>query len=89
LDKIISDGALILAESDIDIIRKKHEMKGLSMDTNTDLRWRLLAGRKASEDGDLLLSAAVPIIHVSNSCFSHMCRHEVPCLQSEHLLASL
>uniref|UniRef100_A0A0E0HJH5 Zinc finger PHD-type domain-containing protein n=1 Tax=Oryza nivara TaxID=4536 RepID=A0A0E0HJH5_ORYNI len=65
LDKIISDGALILAESDIDIIRKKHEMKGLSMDTNTDLRWRLLAGRKASEDGDLLLSAAVPIIHQS------------------------
>ena len=65
MDKIISDGALILAESDIDIIRKKHEMKGLSMDTNTDLRWRLLAGRKASEDGDLLLSAAVPIIHQS------------------------
>uniref|UniRef100_A0A0E0L6P8 Zinc finger PHD-type domain-containing protein n=1 Tax=Oryza punctata TaxID=4537 RepID=A0A0E0L6P8_ORYPU len=65
LDKIISDGALMLAESDIDIIRKKHEMKGLSMDTNTDLRWRLLAGRRASEDGDLLLSAAVPIIHQS------------------------
>ncbi|XP_015694144.1 uncharacterized protein LOC102710214 isoform X2 [Oryza brachyantha] len=65
LDKIISDGALMLPESDIDIIRKKHEMKGLSMDTNTDLRWRLLAGRSASEDGDLLLSAAVPIIHQS------------------------
>ncbi|KAL5211167.1 hypothetical protein ABZP36_022014 [Zizania latifolia] len=65
LDNIISDGAQILPESDIDIIRKKHEMKGLSMDTNTDLRWRLLAGRSASEDGDLLLSAAVPIIHQS------------------------
>ncbi|KAL5225641.1 hypothetical protein ABZP36_012280 [Zizania latifolia] len=65
LDKIISDGAQLLPESDIDIIRKKHEMRGLSMDTNTDLRWRLLAGRSVSEDGDLLLSDAVPIIHQS------------------------
>uniref|UniRef100_A0A0D9WKQ2 PHD-type domain-containing protein n=1 Tax=Leersia perrieri TaxID=77586 RepID=A0A0D9WKQ2_9ORYZ len=65
LDKIIADGALLLPESDIDIIRKKHETKGISMDSNVDIRWRLLAGRSASEDGDLLLSAAVPIIHQS------------------------
>lgn len=65
LDKIISDGAQLLSQSDVDIIRKKHETRGLSMDTNTDLRWRLLAGRIATEDGNLLLSAAVPIIHQS------------------------
>lgn len=65
LDKIISDGAQPLSGSDIDIIRKKHESKGLIMDTDTDIRWQLLAGRSATEDGNLLLSSAVPIIHQS------------------------
>ncbi|CAM0912296.1 unnamed protein product [Alopecurus aequalis] len=65
LDNIISNGAQPLSESDIDIIRGKHESKGLVMDTDTDIRWQLLAGRSATEDGNLLLSSAVPIIHQS------------------------
>lgn len=59
-----------MSQSDVDIIRKKHETRGLSMDTNTDLRWRLLAGRIATEDGNLMLSAAVPIIHVRAAVFN-------------------
>ncbi|XP_062233871.1 uncharacterized protein LOC133931052 isoform X2 [Phragmites australis] len=65
LDKIISDRAQLLSEPDIDIIRKKHEAKGLCMDTSTDLRWQLLSGRIATEDDSILLSAAVPIFHQS------------------------
>ncbi|XP_062227788.1 uncharacterized protein LOC133926064 [Phragmites australis] len=65
LDKIISDGAQLLSEPDMYIIRKKHETRDLCMDTITDLRWRLLSGRNATEDGSLLLSAAVPIFHQS------------------------
>lgn len=57
----------------MDIIRKKHEARDLCMDTITDLRWQLLSGRRATEDGSLLLSAAVPIFHVciasSHSCW--------------------
>jgi hypothetical protein len=70
---MISDGAQPLSESDIDIIRKKHESKGLIMDTNTDIRWQLLAGRSATEDGNLLLSSAVPIIHVCAAFFNLVC----------------
>ncbi|KQK20091.1 uncharacterized protein LOC100842921 [Brachypodium distachyon] len=65
LDKMISDGAQPLSGSDLEIIRKKHESRGLSMDTDIDIRWQLLAGRSATEDGSLLLSSAVPIIHQS------------------------
>uniref|UniRef100_A0ACD5XXA6 Uncharacterized protein n=1 Tax=Avena sativa TaxID=4498 RepID=A0ACD5XXA6_AVESA len=65
LDKIISNGAQPLSESDIDIIRKKHVSRGLMMDVNTDIRWQLVAGRSATEDGNSLLSSAVPIIHQS------------------------
>lgn len=65
LDKIISSGAQLLSEPDMDIIRKKHEARDACMDTITDLRWQLLSGRRATEDGSLLLSAAVPIFHQS------------------------
>lgn len=65
LDKIISIGAQPLSESDIDIIRKKHESRSLIMDNDAEIRWQLLAGRSATEDGNLLLSSAVPIIHQS------------------------
>ncbi|VAI68058.1 unnamed protein product [Triticum turgidum subsp. durum] len=65
LDKMISEGAQPLSESDLDIIRKKHESKGLIMDTNTEIRWQLVAGRSATEDGNSLLSSAVPVIHQS------------------------
>jgi len=65
LEKIISDGAQPLAEPDIEIIRMKHEIRGLCMDTSTDLKWQLLSGKRATEDGRILLSAAVPIFHQS------------------------
>ncbi|RCV19757.1 hypothetical protein SETIT_4G001200v2 [Setaria italica] len=65
LEKIISDGAQLLAEPDIEIIRKKHETRDLCMDTSTDLKWQLLCGKRATEDGRILLSAAVPIFHQS------------------------
>ncbi|XP_044962071.1 uncharacterized protein LOC123413187 isoform X2 [Hordeum vulgare subsp. vulgare] len=65
LDKMISEGAQPLSESDVDIIRKKHESKGLVMDANTEIRWQLVAGRSATEDGNSLLSSAVPVIHQS------------------------
>ncbi|XP_048546867.1 uncharacterized protein LOC125525903 [Triticum urartu] len=65
LDKMISEGAQPLSESDLDIIRKKHESKGLIMDTDTEIRWQLVAGRSATEDGNSLLSSAVPVIHQS------------------------
>ncbi|KAM3196987.1 hypothetical protein ACQJBY_072589 [Aegilops geniculata] len=65
LDKMISEGAQPLSESDLDIIRKKHESKGLIMDTDTEIRWQLVAGRSATEDGNSLLSCAVPVIHQS------------------------
>lgn len=51
-----------MSESDIDIIRKKHESRGLSMATSTDFR-------NAIEDGSLWLYSAVPIIHVRVALF--------------------
>ncbi|WVZ82993.1 hypothetical protein U9M48_030186 [Paspalum notatum var. saurae] len=65
LEKIISDGAQLLGEQDVEIIRKKYETKGLCMDTITDLKWQLISGKNATEDGSILLSAAVPIFHQS------------------------
>ncbi|KAL5660455.1 hypothetical protein ACJX0J_027580, partial [Zea mays] len=65
LDKIISDGAQLLADPDLEIIKKKHETRGLCMDTSKDLKWQLLSGKRATEDGSILLSAAVPIFHQS------------------------
>ncbi|KAL6848257.1 hypothetical protein ACP4OV_022385 [Aristida adscensionis] len=41
LDKIISDGAQMLQEPDMDIIRKKHEMRDLCIETTIDLRWHV------------------------------------------------
>jgi hypothetical protein len=69
LDKIMSSGAQLLSEPDMDIIRKKYEARDLCMDTVADLRWQLLSGRRATEDGSLLLSAAVPIFHVRTASF--------------------
>ena len=66
---MISEGAQPLSESDLDIIRKKHESKGLIMDVNTEIRWQLVAGRSATEDGNSLLSSAVPVIHVCAAFF--------------------
>ncbi|TVT99330.1 hypothetical protein EJB05_55330 [Eragrostis curvula] len=65
LDKIMSSGAQLLSEPDMDIIRKKHEGRDLLMDTITDLKWQLLSGRNTTEDGSVLLSAAVPVFHQS------------------------
>ncbi|RLN12171.1 hypothetical protein C2845_PM09G00060 [Panicum miliaceum] len=80
LEKIISDGAQLLAEPDIEIIRMKHEIRGLCMDTSTDLKWQLLSGKRATEDGRILLSAAVPIFHQSFDPIveAHTCRDLIP-----------
>jgi hypothetical protein len=43
------------------------------MDNDAEIRWQLLAGRSATEDGNLLLSSAVPIIHVCAAFFYLVC----------------
>ena len=73
LDKIISDGAQLLVEQDLEIIKKKHVTRGLCMDTSKDLKWQLLSGKRTTEDGSILLSAAVPIFHVSPILFDLIC----------------
>lgn len=75
LEKIISDGAQLLADLDIEIIRKKHETKGLCLDSSTDIKWQLISGKRASEDGRILLSAAVPIFHVCPVLFDLICSY--------------
>lgn len=69
LEKIISDGAQLLTDLDIEIIRNKHDTRGLCLDNSTNIKWQLISGKRASEDGKTLLSAAVPIFHVGPILF--------------------
>lgn len=67
-DLLNSGGEPVLA-MDLDVIKKKREVKGFNDDdADLDVRWRVLKD-KSSDDSKLVLSKAVAIFHVSFCCF--------------------
>ncbi|XP_060668642.1 uncharacterized protein LOC107432052 isoform X1 [Ziziphus jujuba] len=66
LQKLLVAGAEKLPDSHLDIIKKKHEEKGLDTTNGFDVRWRLISGKIASPESRVLLSKAVAIFH---ECF--------------------
>lgn len=65
LQKLLVRGEEKLPDSLLNVIKKKHESKGLNTNTDYDVRWRLLSGKLASSETKVLLSEAVAIFHVS------------------------
>ncbi|KAG1359631.1 putative increased DNA methylation 1 [Cocos nucifera] len=65
LQKLLICGAQPLPLLDVDVIRKKCDIKGFNMGANTDIRWQLLSGKTADAESRLLLSKAVAIFHES------------------------
>lgn len=65
LQKLIGDGEQRLPEALSDVLRKKCEGQDLQQSPELDIRWRLLRGKKATEDSRVWLSGAVTIFHVS------------------------
>ncbi|XP_044495262.1 uncharacterized protein LOC123218096 isoform X2 [Mangifera indica] len=55
-----------LSDSDLNDVKKKYSEKGVQIDSNTDVRWRLLSGKVATPETRFLLSQAVAIFH---DCF--------------------
>lgn len=70
LQKLLVAGAEKLPDSHLDIIKKKHEEKGLDTTNGFDVRWRLISGKIASPESRVLLSKAVAIFHVSTCLFN-------------------
>ncbi|KAI4364239.1 hypothetical protein MLD38_020359 [Melastoma candidum] len=66
LHDLIVRGSEKLQESLLNVIRKKHEERGLEKVDNIDVRWRLLSGNLHSLESRRLLSEAVAIFH---ECF--------------------
>ncbi|XP_020092860.1 uncharacterized protein LOC109713269 [Ananas comosus] len=52
--------------SEAEVIRKKRAQRGLNNDVNDEIKWRLIAGRNATEDSKSLLSGADTIFR---ECF--------------------
>ncbi|KAG0474619.1 hypothetical protein HPP92_014305 [Vanilla planifolia] len=65
LHELLRQGPEALEELDANIIRKKHDEKGLSRDALVDVRWRLLCGKNDSAEDKLLLSQAVSLFRES------------------------
>ncbi|XP_074588899.1 uncharacterized protein LOC141844801 isoform X1 [Curcuma longa] len=65
LEEYLHRGAELLPSSNIDIIKRKCDIRGLDKNLDTDIRWRLLSGRALEADSKLLLSRAVTIFHES------------------------
>ncbi|URE19145.1 PHD [Musa troglodytarum] len=65
LQEFLLRGTLPLPELNADIIKKKLENKGVNVDADVDIRWRLLSGKTDTADSKLLLSRAVAIFHES------------------------
>lgn len=65
MQKLLVTGAEKLPDSQLDIIKKKHEEKSLDTTDGFDVRWRLISGKIASPETRVLLSKAVSIFHVS------------------------
>ncbi|KAA8518665.1 hypothetical protein F0562_016139 [Nyssa sinensis] len=66
LQNLVIRGEEKLPDSLLDVIKKKHEDKGLDTITDLDVRWRLLSSKIASPETRLLLSKAVAVFH---DCF--------------------
>ncbi|KAA8516611.1 hypothetical protein F0562_016883 [Nyssa sinensis] len=66
LQNLLNRGEEKLPDSLLDVIKKKHEDKGLDSVTDFDVKWRLLGGKLTSSETRLLLSRAVAIFH---DCF--------------------
>ncbi|XP_062233952.1 uncharacterized protein LOC133931156 isoform X2 [Phragmites australis] len=64
LHDLLSRGSQPVPVVDVDLIKKKHEKKGLNEDGGLDIRWRVLKD-KCSADSKLVLSKAVAIFHES------------------------
>ncbi|KAJ8461627.1 hypothetical protein OPV22_034553 [Ensete ventricosum] len=65
LQEFLLCGTQPLPELNTDIIKKKLENKGVNVDADVDIRWRLLSGKTDTADSKLLLSRAVAIFHES------------------------
>ncbi|XP_010940549.1 uncharacterized protein [Elaeis guineensis] len=65
LQTLLLRGAQPLPLLDVDVIRKKCDIKGFNIGANTDIRWQLLSGKTADAESRLLLSKAVAIFHES------------------------
>lgn len=66
LEEYLHHRAELLPSSNINIIKRKCDSRGLDKNLDTDIRWRLLSGRALEADSKLLLSRAVTIFHVSD-----------------------
>ncbi|KAF8042710.1 hypothetical protein BT93_A1136 [Corymbia citriodora subsp. variegata] len=66
LQDLLVRGEEKLQDSLLNILKKKHEEKGLATVNNYDARWRLLSGSYACSESRRLLSEAVSIFH---ECF--------------------
>lgn len=66
MQEFLLRGTQPLPELNTDIIKKKLENKGVNVDADVDIRWRLLSGKTDTADSKLLLSRAVAIFHVSD-----------------------
>jgi len=62
LQALLNRGGEPVHTMDLDVIKKKREAKGLDVDVDLDVRWRILKD-KSSEDSKLVLSKAVAIFH--------------------------
>ncbi|KAL0283842.1 UNVERIFIED_CONTAM: hypothetical protein Sangu_2865000 [Sesamum angustifolium] len=66
LQKLIGDGEQRLPEALSDVVNLKSEGQDLHKNPELGIRWRLLHGKKATEDSRVWLSGAVNIFH---DCF--------------------
>ncbi|KAG6472333.1 hypothetical protein ZIOFF_069793 [Zingiber officinale] len=65
LEEYLHRRAELLPSSNMDILKRKCDSRGLDKNLDTDIRWRLLSGRALEADSKLLLSRAVTIFHES------------------------
>ncbi|KAK6144291.1 hypothetical protein DH2020_021111 [Rehmannia glutinosa] len=63
LQKLIADGEQKLPEALSNILKKKSDAQGPQQNPEPVIRWRLLSGKKSSEDTRVWLSGAVAIFH--------------------------
>ncbi|KAI3938844.1 hypothetical protein MKW98_018301 [Papaver atlanticum] len=63
LQKLIVRGSERLPDSLLAVVKEKLEEKGLNIDGDLDVRWRLLSGKTTSPDSRSLLSKALAIFH--------------------------
>ncbi|RVW47942.1 Increased DNA methylation 1 [Vitis vinifera] len=63
LQKLHVRGEEKLPDSLLNVIKEKHERKGLESIADYNVRWRLLSGKLASPETRVLLSEAVAIFH--------------------------